>query len=54
MRKLFGGKPHESIMKVKAALVADDMRSIQLAGDCIAHHSPVPIACNGAEVERIR
>jgi hypothetical protein len=51
MRESLGGKP-KGAMKVKIAL----MRLIwdPYSFGCAAHHSPVPVACNRAEVERIR
>ena len=50
MRESLGGKP-KGVMKVKVGLRSADMGSVH---SCAAHHSPVSMACHGAEVERIR
>ncbi|VDM44247.1 unnamed protein product [Toxocara canis] len=52
MRESVGDKP-EGVMKVKVA----SMRPIWdpcVIGIRTAHHSPVPVDCNRAEVQRLR
>ena len=50
MRESLGGKP-KGAMKVKTGFRSVDMGYVH---SCASHHSPVSMACHGAEVERIR
>ena len=56
MRESLGGKP-KGAMKVKVTVpgwLIWDPYGCRQTTIRAAHHSPIPVACNGVEVERIR